>query len=159
MRVGLRYSRALGCCLLCGVFSGFVYAQTQYPNEGTYSGFIKVSTADDHVVRSRFTTGIENREPIDTLSDQVEPSGNAVDVIYYFTELRGLNGKTVSHRWYFDGRLVAEVPFTIGGDRWRVYSSKKIMSSMLGAWQVEVTTDTGEVLYREKFDYGIVNGI
>ncbi len=100
------------------------------------------------VARSAFTTGVADREPADDLSTL----GNDVARVLYFTELRGLEGRTVVHRWQYKGEVMAEVPFAVGGPRWRVHSSKALDPSWLGEWTVSVVVD-GEVLGSEGFRY------
>jgi hypothetical protein len=64
-----------------------------------------------------------------------------------------MNGETVTHRWMHDGAIVAEIPFRIGGDRWRVYSSKDLTRVMEGSWQVIVTDTQGDVIRTDSFTY------
>ncbi|MFA7620175.1 MAG: DUF2914 domain-containing protein, partial [Thiohalomonadaceae bacterium] len=69
--------------------------------------------------------------------------------IYFFTELRDMEGQTVSHRWEQDGEVMAEVPFNVGGPRWRVWSSKNIDSGATGEWSVAVVDGAGNELARK----------
>jgi hypothetical protein len=114
-------------------------------------------------VLAQFTTGIENREPI----DQITFVGNDARKVFFFTDLRGLEGRTVVHRWIYDGRVMAEVEFEVRGPRWRVWSSKDLLPDWIGDWTVEVVvrpdvedgeadgegTDEGEVIAAESFTY------
>jgi Protein of unknown function (DUF2914) len=68
-----------------------------------------------------------------------------------FTDLRGLAGETVSHRWQHDGATMAVIPFKVGGDRWRVHSSKRVTAAMRGSWQVVVTDSRGATLASRSF--------
>jgi hypothetical protein len=101
------------------------------------------------VHRAQFTTGIHEREPI----DQVVRLDNSTSNIYFFSELRGLEGRTVSHRWEYGGRVISEVPFEVGGSRWRVYSKKTLDSEMLGRWTVIVVDQSGWPLHASIFEY------
>ena len=105
--------------------------------------------AADGVARSAFTTAIEDREPV----DQVGQLTNEHSKIYFFTELRGMSGHTVTHRWEQGGEVRAEVSFNVGGDRWRVWSSKNLEPSWLGEWQVSVMDEGGNVIAQESFAY------
>lgn len=98
---------------------------------------------------AQFTTAVENREPI----DQVTFVPNDVRKLYFFSDLRGLNGRTITHRWLYQGRTMAEVEFVVGGPRWRVWSSKDMLEGWLGDWTVEIVTDDGEVIAAETFTY------
>ena len=101
------------------------------------------------VVVAQFTTAIEDREPI----DQVTFVQTDIKKIYFFTDLRGLEGQTVLHRWIFADKAVAEVPFEVRGPRWRVWSSKELLPEWLGDWTVEIVNGDGEVMAAETFSY------
>jgi len=101
------------------------------------------------VARSVFTSAIEDREPV----DEVRALENDATRIFYFTELVGMEGQTVTHRWEHDGQVMAEVPFDVRGARWRVYSSKTLDPSWLGAWRAAVVDAAGRVLASDEFEY------
>lgn len=101
------------------------------------------------VARGTFTTAIEQREPIDSVTS-VESDE---DRVYYFNEYVGISGRRVVHRWEFDGEVVAEVPIEIGGPRWRAHSSKGLDASRLGEWTVSVVDESGHVVRTDSFVY------
>ncbi|MDH5472891.1 MAG: DUF2914 domain-containing protein [Gammaproteobacteria bacterium] len=105
--------------------------------------------AEDGVARSVFTTGIDNREPV----DQIGQLTNDNAVIYFFTEIRGMEGHTITHRWLKEGEVQAEVAFNVGANRWRVWSSKNLDASWIGNWQVMVVDEGGNTLAQESFAY------
>ena len=94
------------------------------------------------VARSAFTSSIEDREPVDTLQ-QV----NAMEQkVYFFTELRDMQGQTATHRWELNGEVMAEVAFDVKGSRWRVWSSKNLQPEWVGEWKVSVLNSANEVI-------------
>lgn len=97
--------------------------------------------AQAEVARHQFTRGITDREPVDKLT-----SATNINPLYYFTDVQNMTGATVTHRWYYKNRLMAEVDFKIGGPRWRVFSSKTIQPEWDGIWKVQVTDRTGAIL-------------
>ncbi len=101
------------------------------------------------VQRSSFTTAVVNREPVDTL--RTVP--NSVHTVYYFTELRGLSGQTVIHRWEYKGTVMAAVHFKVRGPRWRVWSSKNIRPDQTGQWKVFVINGSGQAIAEDAFNY------
>ncbi|MEE8482632.1 MAG: DUF2914 domain-containing protein [Acidiferrobacterales bacterium] len=101
------------------------------------------------VARSTFTNGIADREPVDSISKLANNNSK----IYYFSELRDMAGQTVTHRWEHNGKVMAEVPFTVGGDRWRVFSSKNLEASWEGEWKVSVIDQSGGTLAVNTFKY------
>ncbi len=93
---------------------------------------------DDFIIRAQLTSEIVEREPTDQLRGMVAIAPDDERPVYYFTELHGLMGQTVLHRWYFEGELQSEVPFAVGsGWRWRIYSLKRIPGNQTGNWRVE----------------------
>lgn len=94
------------------------------------------------VTRSAFTSSIEDREPVDTLQQM-----NAMDQkVYFFTELRDMEGQTATHRWELNGDVMAEVAFEVKGSRWRVWSSKNLQPEWTGEWKVSVLNSANEVI-------------
>ena len=98
---------------------------------------------------AQFTTGIENREPV----DQVSFVKNHVRKIFFFSDLRNLEGERVSHQWSYEGRVIATVDFDVRGPRWRVWSSKEMKPAWTGDWTVEILKSDGEVVAAETFSY------
>ena len=64
-----------------------------------------------------------------------------------------MQGKTVTHRWMLDDENKAEVPFAVGGPRWRVYSSKNLVPEWTGDWRVEIVDEEGNELGRASLVY------
>jgi len=114
-------------------------------------GFLLVSlTAHSAgISRSAFTTEIVDKEPLTELK-QI-----SVDVtrVYFFTEIAGLNGHTITHRWEYNGQVMAEVSFQVNANRWRTWSSKNLLSGWIGKWQVSVLDEGGNVIDQGEFDY------
>lgn len=101
------------------------------------------------VARAQFTTAIRNREPV----DEIHTLTGTAHRVYFFTELRGMTGGMVIHRWIHDGRVMASVPFQIHGPRWRVWSSKHLSPRWAGIWTVQVLNGAGKVLDRAQLRY------
>ena len=97
------------------------------------------------VVRSIFTTGVQNREPVDKLNN----SASDTKQVFYFSELRDMSGQMATHRWEHDGKVIAEVKFNVRGPRWRVWSSKSFVPSWAGDWKVSVVNGAGETISEE----------
>jgi hypothetical protein len=101
------------------------------------------------VARAQFTSAIRNREPVDRLVVATP----FINEVYFFTDLRHLEGRTITHRWEYEGRVVSQVPFKVGGPRWRVNSKKEIEPEQVGDWSVTVIDESGWPLYTELFRY------
>jgi hypothetical protein len=109
----------------------------------------KIPDPDWRVARGQFTSGISNREPVDRLVVATP----LIREVYFFTDLRHLQGRTVTHRWEYQGKVVSQTPFEVGGPRWRVYSKKEIEPDQVGRWSVTVIDESGWPLYTELFRY------
>jgi len=101
------------------------------------------------VARAQFTTAIEAREPV----DKVTILSNDINKVYFFSELRNLQGQAVTHRWTLAGKVMAEVTFNVGGPRWRVNSSKALLPGWVGDWTVAVVDEAGAVVSETTFQY------
>ncbi len=88
-----------------------------------------------NIARAMFTTQIDDREPV----DRVLILENKIPELYFFSDLRHLQGQTVKHRWEYEGRVIKEKVFRVKGPRWRIYSLNKLDKSMLGRWTVVIT--------------------
>jgi len=106
------------------------------------------------VARAFFTTDVIDREPV----NRVLVLSNVKDQIFFFTDLRHMQGQTIIHRWMYKGKVVASVPFHVKGPRWRVYSSKQLDRSDLGKWTVVVTDSHGWPLKAGIFRYVAAGG-
>ncbi|MDH5391942.1 MAG: DUF2914 domain-containing protein [Gammaproteobacteria bacterium] len=115
-------------------------------------GLFFLSSADaatDNIARSIFTSRVENREP----TDKVGQLSNDNKKIYFFTEVIGMSGRTVTHRWQHRGHVKAQVSFKVGSNRWRIWSSKSLQPQWLGEWIVSVMDDEGNTLKEESMAY------
>jgi hypothetical protein len=102
------------------------------------------------VARIVLTTAIQNREPVDDLSSV----GADTTTIYLFTDLRGMQGEHITHRWMYNGQVVSDVGFDVKGNRWRVWSSKTLQPMFAGKWTVKVLDGAGNELASKEFEYG-----
>jgi hypothetical protein len=96
------------------------------------------------IVRAILTSAVRDREPVDALVAGQPVSGGKV--VYFFTELRDLAGKSVEHRWMHGERVVSSFRYTIGSDRWRLYSRMPSGAAHKGRWQAVVVDGDGAIL-------------
>ncbi len=107
------------------------------------------AAGEGSVVKAVFTTGVVDREPV----DEVNSVYTDTKKLFFFTEIRNMQGKTVLHRWVHEGQILAEVSFEVGGPRWRIYSSKNLSDEWLGNWKAEVLDSEGNRLHEAEFVY------
>jgi hypothetical protein len=103
-----------------------------------------------HISRAVLTTAIEEREPVDVIKESIEQL-QFQDKLFFFTEVHKLQGQVISHLWFHQDQLMAEIPLNIGANRFRTFSSKNIMPSQTGQWRVEAVTEQGELLAQKTF--------
>ena len=120
---------------ILGIFLSLAVLSDEWPHE--------------NISKAVFALDVEDRVPINI----VKEADNSLGKIYFFTNIRNLSGESITHRWIYQGRVMADVSFNINGPRWRVWSSKNLWHTWIGEWTVEVLTADGSVLYEKVFNY------
>jgi len=105
--------------------------------------------ASENVFEAVFTSAIADRQPI----DHVLILTNDIQKIYFYTDIRNLSGTTITHVWEYEGHVVSEKSFDVGGPRWRVYSQKVLNPELTGIWSVTVMNGNGWPIHTEQFQY------
>lgn len=101
------------------------------------------------VARAQFTRAVENLEPLDVVSTLTNDQRRIV----YFTEIHGMAGQTVTHRWEYNGKIVLEKTHEVGSSRWRAYTSKTLDPAWVGEWKASVVDAAGGTLSVSTFTY------
>lgn len=104
------------------------------------------------VIRTQFTTAIQDQEPVDNLT---ELNNGTAERIYFFTQLTNLTGQVVAHRWEYKGEVVSEARFHVDGPHSRIWSSRLLTPNQPGSWTVVIMSSTGKVLAERALDYNI----
>jgi len=130
------FACAVGLCALLLL----VPAAAQSPAGSTDRGAVESAT---------FTSGMADGAPVDF---RQEFDANT-PVVYYYTEVVGLHGQTVTHRWKLEGKLMQEVRLPVRSSRQKLWSTNVMQPEWIGNWTVEVVNEGGEVIKRESFAY------
>jgi hypothetical protein len=101
------------------------------------------------VARAQFTSAVQDREPVDKLSSLP----NDQNRVFFFSEIKDAANQKITHRWEHNGKVVSEIGFDIGGNRWRVFSNKTLDPSQTGEWKVSVVDEAGSTLGASTFTY------
>lgn len=142
--IKLAYTLSLITCL--ALYSSLIRAEPPTTNN-TSAG--EVGVIGGSVARSTFTLAVVKREPKEPIKSLTTDQHH----IYYFTELKGMAGQSVRHRWVYNNQVMAEVKFEVGASRWRVWSSKTLLTEWTGTWKVEVINELDQVVWQDSFEY------
>jgi len=101
--------------------------------------------------RAQLTSRVERKQPLDRLGSVIYMTNDQLLRVFLFTEMSGLAGRTLYHRWYLDEEQMAEVTINVRNDDVSASSSKFIDKFMLGNWTVRVEDDLGNLLVTAEF--------
>ena len=105
-----------------------------------------IEPAAPHVTRALLAANIAEREPVAVIDTASPLQLDSPTALFFFTELRDLNGSRVAHRWYHNGTMVKERPIDVGAIRWRTWSRHVLDDLSGGDWKVELVDSQGTVL-------------
>lgn len=109
------------------------------------------SKLNHNVTRAVLTYGINNKEPTGEIAKAVNVGKKNPTWVYYFTELKSMNGNKVYHEWLKNGVLDSKRELIISGDAWRTSSRKLLADSAKGNWTVRLVDEHGQVLNEKSF--------
>ena len=105
--------------------------------------------ADEGVTLAQFTTGFSKRLPANRIEIHLDPN----QAVSFFTELVGMQGHTVTHRWTYGGVVMHQSSSLINGPKWRFWSTQILPVDKPGIWRVEVVDEENRVLQSHKLEY------
>ena len=83
------------------------------------------------------------KAPVDTASTFTVDVGKVI----CYTRITGAeDSREIIHVWYHEGKTMAKVKLPIGSPNWRTYSSKNLLPSWTGKWEVKVLDESDTVL-------------
>ena len=103
----------------------------------------------ENISTAEFALEVKQRTPLNI----IEELDNSFGKIYFFTNIRNLQGQSIKHRWIYNNKVMAEVEFDVKGPRLRVWSSKNLWPTLLGEWTVELINSKDEVFFKKEFNY------
>jgi hypothetical protein len=110
-------------------------------------------SASDKLVRVQLAARMQGPEPGPPIDLPVRLSQGQSRTIYFFTELRGLSGRSVLHRWERNGRIMHQRQLRPASQSWRAYSAMTITGDMRGSWRISAVDATaGKVLAEQRFE-------
>jgi hypothetical protein len=117
------------------------------PDDSLYSGGgakdrDRTLIVEQGVAVAQFTTRISKRIP----ADDIVLYDNSHHAISFFSELHGMAGRTITHRWTYGGTVEYETRFKIRGPSWKIWSTQMLPADKAGTWRVEIVDDAGKIL-------------
>jgi hypothetical protein len=106
-------------------------------------------TTSGSVANATFTSDIDAGAPV----DYRQAFDTNTPTVYYYTEVLGLHGQTVTHRWKLEGKVMQEVPIAVERSRQAVWSKSTMQPDWTGDWTVEVVNERGDVIQIDNFAY------
>lgn len=107
------------------------------------------SNAGQGVVVAQFTTEIRKRAPV----NQVDRLEDPYQAVSFFTELVGMQGHTVTHRWIYKGVERYRVTFPVRTPDSKIWSTQFLPDNMPGTWLVEVTDEEANLLQSSRLEF------
>lgn len=104
-------------------------------NGDVYASGQQCADSGGKVARAIVTTAVENREPV----NRVLILENKIPEVFFFSDLRHMEGQQITHRWEHEGKVVLRKQFDVSGPRWRIFSRKELKPEMTGQWTIVIT--------------------
>lgn len=134
-----RYSNyVVSAILFCVLTIGL-----SFTNKATADSF------DGEITRSLFTTRLKNNKPM----NEVLILENNSQILYFFSEVKNMQGKTIFHRWEHHGEKVYEQKFRVAKKSEKLISRYKLDPRKTGEWMVVITDDQAWPIKASMFKY------
>jgi hypothetical protein len=108
-------------------------------------------SADTGVLRLALLTNETPSAKARSLGEQIDAA--AVPQLALYSEVKGLNGQNIEHRWYYEGKLMTRIKLPVKLDYWRTYSRKEFDAGQKGEWRVEILDPQQNLLFSHHFHY------
>lgn len=108
------------------------------------------SASDSGVSRAVITTGVTSGAQPQTSNLTVVDY--RIGTVTFYTEIVGLRGQTITHRWYYKDKEVSSVTLNLASAQSINWSRSSIAPSQLGRWEARVVDQNGRVLASRSFD-------
>jgi hypothetical protein len=140
---------AVGMLALQALGASQAPAMEAEPTQAAEGAIAAEKTARGTVAKAVFTTAVVDGQPTDFRSE-IETS---VPKVFFYTVLEGMMDQTVSHRWKYQGKVMAVAKIDVKNDPDKVWSSNEMRPEWTGAWEVEVVDGSGQVIDSRTFAF------
>lgn len=108
-------------------------------------------SADTGVLRLALLTNETPSAQARSLGGHIDAA--AVPQVALYSEVKGLNGQSIEHLWYYEGKLMTRIKLPVKLDYWRTYSRKEFDAKQKGEWRVEILDPQQNLLFSHHFHY------
>ncbi|GAA0661193.1 hypothetical protein GCM10009426_09360 [Rheinheimera tangshanensis] len=108
-------------------------------------------SAETGVLRLALLTNETPSAKARSLGEKVDAA--SVPQLALYSEVKGLNGQSIEHLWYYEGKLMTRIKLPVKMDYWRTYSRKEFDASQKGEWRVEILDPQQNLLFSHHFHY------
>ena len=125
-------------------------AKDNYPR-GTEPGRVESHIYDKRISRAVIAGSLLEKEPVDIIQGPIKANKEKAIGVYFFTEINGMKGRVLYHRWYLGNKLVFKRKIHILGNHWRASTSKLMTYSQKGEWRAVLVNENNQRLAEVKF--------
>jgi len=131
----------------CAVKCGFavLFASCSF----FYLSPVFASSFDGQVVRAFFTSNLKNNKPV----NEVLILENNVRELHFYSEVKNMVGRIISHSWEHRGEKIFEKRFRIVEKDQKLLSSYKLSPGRTGEWMVVISDEKGMPIKAVMFKY------
>lgn len=108
-------------------------------------------SAEAGVLRLALLTNETPSAKARSLGEKIDAA--TVPQLALYSEVKGLNGQSIEHLWYYEGKLMTRIKLPVKLDYWRTYSRKEFDAGQKGEWRVEILDPQQNLLFSHHFHY------
>jgi len=105
----------------------------------------------DNIQRAILTNDLEELEPARDLGSKVAINESEALRLYWFNDIKDMDGQEVFQSWYYNGLLMSRVLVDVQSAQWRASTYKTVFPHQQGEWIVHTETLDEQPLARLKF--------
>lgn len=104
-----------------------------------------------NISRAGLVQGFSKSEPYGQAKLPVMVNEIKAEGLFFFTEVKNMQGRTVFHEWLKEGKTMYKYKFVMRSNEGKMHTSKLFTYSSAGQWQVRIITPQGKILHKVDF--------
>lgn len=106
---------------------------------------------DKQVLRAAVVSEFNNDQPAERIKTNLKVLKNQLVELFYFSEVKHLKNKNVSHAWFKNGQLIHKKHWSVKQPITKLISSYRFSTKDVGQWQVVLEDKKGKYLSETVF--------